>query len=54
MKYIDIENNINLDFSIDEDLSKGEIIVERTGGAADPASPHKIDLIDNQLKNGKK
>ena len=47
-------NNINLDFSIDEDLSKGEIIVERTGGAADPASPHKIDLIDNQLKNGKK
>ena len=44
-------NRINLDFSMDEDLSIGNILVERTGGASDPASPHKIDLINERLKD---
>ena len=47
-------NSINLDFSIDEDLSIGNIIVERTGGASDPSSPHKIDFTSEQLTKGQK
>ena len=47
-------NSIILEFSIDENLTNGQIIIERTGGASDPASPYKIDLIDDQLSKGEK
>ena len=47
-------NSVILNFSIDENLTNGQIIIERTGGASDPASPHKIDLVDDQLAKGEK
>ena len=47
-------NSVILNFSIDENLTNSQIVIERTGGASDPASPHKIDLIDDQLSKGEK
>ena len=42
-------NQINVDFSLNESLSSGKIIIERTGGPNDSSSPHEITLLDDQL-----
>ena len=40
------------DFSKNEDLASGTITWTRTGGTADPNSPHRITLSENEMKKG--
>ena len=42
-------NDLVVEFSIGEKLSKGKVFIERTGGPNDSASPHEVELIDDQL-----
>ena len=42
-------NQLTVDFSLNENLSSGILIIERTGGPNDSSSPHQIDLIDDML-----
>ena len=46
-------SDINMSIQINELLLSGEIIFEQNGGAKDPLSPHKIELTNDQLKEGK-
>ena len=46
-------SDINMSIQINELLLSGEIIFEQNGGAKDPLSPHKIELINDQIKEGK-
>ena len=42
-------NQLNVDFSLNEQLQKAKIILERTGGPNDSSSPHEINLVDTEL-----
>ena len=46
-------SKINMAIQINELLLSGEIIFEQNGGANDPLSPHKIELSNDQIKEGK-
>ncbi|MBC8345563.1 MAG: hypothetical protein ISR82_04155 [Candidatus Marinimicrobia bacterium] len=45
-------NQLMLDYELNEKLTTGQIVLERRGGTVDPMSPHKIDLVDDQLNTG--
>jgi len=45
-------NSHSVSYSTSEEMSKGKMIFNRTGGAEDPTSPHEIDLTGNRLKQG--
>ena len=47
-------NEIIVDFSLNEKLKSGKVILERTGGPNDSSSPHEIGLIDSQLQESSK
>ena len=42
-------NDLMVEYSTNENLSKGVIFVERTGGPNDSSSPHEVELVDGQL-----
>mgnify|MGYP001158560002 FL=1 len=43
-------NNLIASYSLNENLQNGKVLIERTGGPNDSASPHSIELLDDQLK----
>jgi len=45
-------NHNRVTFSKNEDLASGTITWTRTGGTADPNSPHRITLSENEMKKG--
>jgi len=45
-------NSNSVSYSTSEEMGKGKMIFNRTGGAEDPTSPHEIDLTGNRLKQG--
>ena len=47
-------NQLIIDFSLNEKLKSGKVILERTGGPNDSSSPHEINLIDDQLLQSSK
>ena len=42
-------NQLYVDFSLNEQLQKAKIVLERTGGPNDSSSPHEINLVDTEL-----
>ena len=42
-------NQLIVDYSLNEKLKSGKVVLERTGGANDSSSPHEVSLIDDQL-----
>ena len=47
-----IVNVTNITYATSEEIGKGKMIFNRTGGAEDPTSPHEINLTGNRLKQG--
>ena len=46
-------STIELSYEINESLSSGVIVFEQESGSSDPMSPHRIELINEQLSKGK-
>ena len=42
-------NQLYVDFSLNEQLQKAKIVLERTGGPNDSSSPHEINLVDTEI-----
>jgi len=45
-------NNRETGYTLSEDLSDGEVVWTRSGGASDPDSPHTIELTADELTSG--